>query len=211
MASYKLVYFDLKGRAEAIRILFKLANQPFEDKRIEFSEWPELKSKTPFHKLPMLEFTENSRTQVIPQSNSIVRFVAERFGLCGANDLEKAQCDAISEQVRDIFDSLVNIYLIKDNDEKNRSLDKALSESVPNGFKLIQNILESNQSGFLVGDKITYADVVLLISYEWLRDRKDEVLAKLPALKKHNDMICSIPVIAKHLEENKNVRLTILF
>ena len=45
MAAYKLVYFNLKGRAETCRILFELANQKYEDYRAEFSEWPELKPK----------------------------------------------------------------------------------------------------------------------------------------------------------------------
>jgi hypothetical protein len=44
----------LKGRAELIRHLFVLANQPFEDHRVEFSEWGALKNTLIFKQLPIL-------------------------------------------------------------------------------------------------------------------------------------------------------------
>jgi glutathione S-transferase len=194
---YRLSYFNLRGRAEPIRILFKLANQTFDDKRIEFSEWPQLKKTIQFEQLPILEVTENSKVTTIAQSNAIIRFLANRLGLSGANEFENAQCDMIAEQIRDVRDSLVVLYRMKDGDEKQQLLDKAMSESVPNGYKLVQNVLERSQSGFLVGDKISYVDVILVLSYDWLRERKDEILSQLPTLKKHHDKICSIPVIAE--------------
>ena len=57
MANYKLTYFDLKGRAEPIRMLFELANQPYEDCRVPFDKWAELKPQFPFHQLPILEIS----------------------------------------------------------------------------------------------------------------------------------------------------------
>lgn len=42
---YKLTYFDIRGRAEPIRLLFAVAQVPFEDKRIAGQEWPSLKSR----------------------------------------------------------------------------------------------------------------------------------------------------------------------
>ena len=42
-ADYKLIYFDGRGRAELIRLIFVAANQTFEDSRIDVTKWPELK------------------------------------------------------------------------------------------------------------------------------------------------------------------------
>lgn len=210
---YKLIYFNLKGRAEVIRILFKLANQPFEDVRIEFDQWPEQKQKSLFKQLPILEVTEDSKTTIIAQSNAIIRFVADRFGFNGENDLERAKHDMVSEQIRDVFESLVSIYRIKDENEKKQLLDKSMNENTLNGYRLVQNILDANTNGngFLIGNKLSYVDILLLISYDWLRDRKKEVLSKLPALEQHEQKISKIPVVEQHLTENKDIRVTILF
>ena len=45
MPSYKLIYFDARGRGETARMLFKLAGVDFEDKRVDYpsAEWDELK------------------------------------------------------------------------------------------------------------------------------------------------------------------------
>ena len=108
MAEYKLVYFNLKGRAESSRILFELAKQKYEDYRAEFSEWPELKLKQVFQQLPVLEITEDGKKSVIAQSHTIERFLASRFGLDGKNDIERAHCDMVAEQVRDIIDAFLS-------------------------------------------------------------------------------------------------------
>ena len=43
MPSYKLTYFNGRGRAEAMRIMFEVAGVPFEDVRVEGEKWAELK------------------------------------------------------------------------------------------------------------------------------------------------------------------------
>lgn len=40
---YKLIYFNGRGRAEVIRLLFAQTNTSYEDVRIEKDQWPELK------------------------------------------------------------------------------------------------------------------------------------------------------------------------
>jgi hypothetical protein len=43
MPSYKITYFNAAGRAEITRLVLVAAGQKFEDKRIEFKDWPALK------------------------------------------------------------------------------------------------------------------------------------------------------------------------
>lgn len=42
--AYKLHYFNAKGLAEPIRFLFAYGRLPYEDIRIEYKEWPAIKS-----------------------------------------------------------------------------------------------------------------------------------------------------------------------
>jgi glutathione S-transferase len=154
------------------------------------------------------------KTSVIAQSNSIVRFVANRLGLAGRNDIERAHSDMIMEQIRDVFDSLIGVYILKeDNPDKKIRLEKIIAETAPDRFKAIQNILEANKdgNGFLVGNQVSCADLALINVYDWLRERKGEVLAKLPALQQHEAKIRSLPQLTEYLKKNDSVRLTILF
>ncbi|KAK7485113.1 hypothetical protein BaRGS_00023653 [Batillaria attramentaria] len=43
MASIKLVYFDIRGRAEFIRLVLEAAGQEYEDERVQFADWPTVK------------------------------------------------------------------------------------------------------------------------------------------------------------------------
>jgi len=41
--SYKLTYFNGRGRAELSRLIFAQAGVQYEDVRVEHSDWPQLK------------------------------------------------------------------------------------------------------------------------------------------------------------------------
>lgn len=93
MSQYKLIYFNLRGRAELARLLFAAAGQQYEDARIERESWPSLKASTPFGQLPVLEVTEGGKTLQLAQSLAIARFLARKFHLDGTSELEKAEVD----------------------------------------------------------------------------------------------------------------------
>lgn len=40
---YKLIYFDIRGRAEPVRMMMALAGQEYEEENISFDDWPEVK------------------------------------------------------------------------------------------------------------------------------------------------------------------------
>ena len=40
MPTYKLTYFDIRGRAEMTRMTFAAAGVEFEDCRVQFQDWP---------------------------------------------------------------------------------------------------------------------------------------------------------------------------
>ena len=80
----KLIYFDLRARAEPARLLLAYAGQDYQDERIPWIStdeypWQQMKPSTPFGQLPLLVW--NGET--ISQSISIARFLATEFGLAG--------------------------------------------------------------------------------------------------------------------------------
>lgn len=212
---YALTYFDFRGRAEVHRLLFAVAGQEFEDKRVSLADWRACKSNYTFEQLPMLEVTENDdkTTHHIAQSHAITRFLAQRFNLAGRNDIERAQCDMINEAIVDMFNVYLGIYKEQNRDELVKKLDEASRGEIADRLARIQKLLEENKDGdgFLVGNSLSYADVQLVNFYDLLRDKRDEVLDRLPLLKAHNHKIRSIPAIAEHIARNEHVHLSILF
>jgi glutathione S-transferase len=51
---YSLHYFNGRGRAEAIRLIFVQAGQKFEDIRHSSDEWAKMKSQMPLGQIPVL-------------------------------------------------------------------------------------------------------------------------------------------------------------
>ncbi len=45
MVHYKLIYFNVRGRAELARLILHYAQVPFEDHRVEGAQWPQLKAR----------------------------------------------------------------------------------------------------------------------------------------------------------------------
>jgi glutathione S-transferase len=98
MPSYKLTYFPIRGLGEFIRLIFHYAKVPFEDNRISFEDWPNLKSSKlsasmyltkiitdmPHGKIPVLEFDG----KILPESFAIARYISRQHGnllvVCGS-------------------------------------------------------------------------------------------------------------------------------
>merc|ERR1711976_895085 len=75
MPSYKLTYFNGRGRAEGIRMTLAASGVEYEDKRITFEEWGALKPNVPFNGLPMLE----ADGKQLGQSGAILRFLGKEL------------------------------------------------------------------------------------------------------------------------------------
>lgn len=75
--SLKLTYFDIEGVAEPVRLALALAGVPFEDVRVKFPDWPELKPKTPYGQLPILQIDDNP--EVMTQSGAMLRYCGKVF------------------------------------------------------------------------------------------------------------------------------------
>ena len=69
--TYKLTYFDIRGRAEFIRFMFAATNRVYEDNRITAVGWPGIKSVMPFEQLPVLEIDRGNQKILLAQSQAI--------------------------------------------------------------------------------------------------------------------------------------------
>eukprot|EP00750_Incisomonas_marina_P000351 INCI10262.1.p1 GENE.INCI10262.1~~INCI10262.1.p1 ORF type:complete len:289 (-),score=46.40 INCI10262.1:82-852(-) len=69
---HELVYFDIAGKGEPIRLAFTYAGIPFVDTRMQGDDWPRLKPKTKFGQVPLVRTPSGSE---LFQSASILRYI----------------------------------------------------------------------------------------------------------------------------------------
>jgi len=172
MPSYKLQYFDIRGLAETARFIFAVAKVPYEDARFslkfgtpgDFStiirpEFDAAKASGELDislgKVPYLEVDGVK----IGQSKAIERYLAREFGLMGATAIEGAQVDQLCETVRDIKDAYQKVRGIKDEEEKKAAMEKWFKEDLPGHVKLAEKSLPAGPGPWLVGSKISLADL----------------------------------------------------
>ena len=79
----QLVYFNLGGRAEPIRLLLNHAKISYEDVRLDFAEFAKLKAegKFPSGQVPVYITDEGCE---LNQSNAILRALGAQYGYYGS-------------------------------------------------------------------------------------------------------------------------------
>lgn len=70
-----ITYFPIRGRVECSRLILEHVGATYEDKRISFQEWGELKVTLPYGQLPYYQDDEVS----IPQSQAMVRHLGRKY------------------------------------------------------------------------------------------------------------------------------------
>uniref|UniRef100_H2ZGW2 glutathione transferase n=1 Tax=Ciona savignyi TaxID=51511 RepID=H2ZGW2_CIOSA len=93
MTSYKLYYFNARGRAESTRLLFAAAGVAYEDYRYEREEWGIAKPSMPFGQLPVLEVNGTK----YGESAAINRYLAKKFNMMGKDDESALRIDSYAE------------------------------------------------------------------------------------------------------------------
>ncbi|KAH9496333.1 Glutathione S-transferase 1 [Bulinus truncatus] len=155
MPSYKLTYFNARGRAELARVLFVLGGQEFEDERIQMQDWPSLKATTPFGQLPVLDVDDKQ----IAESVAIVNYLAGEFGYYGRTNIDKLAIDQVVCLVQDAINAAVQALFEAPIEDREEVATKFLQEEIPKYFKMLDKLLEANGTGYFVGDSLTLADL----------------------------------------------------
>jgi len=195
MSTYKLTYFNVKARAEIIRLIFAAAGVEYEDVRIPRDQWPSLKSATPFGQIPILEVDGVT----LCQSNAIARYLARKFNLAGKTELDQARGDMLVECFVDTLDPLVAFFRATDETKKAEAKKKYVEEQLPAYLTLLEGLLTANHGGnkFFVGDELTWVDLAFLNYVDWLKHATDEPLAKHPKLAALKERVTKLPRIAE--------------
>ncbi len=186
--SYKLIYFGVQARAELARMLFRYANVEFEDVRINRDEWATLKQEVKFGQVPILEINGKP----VAQSQAIVRYLAQKFGYLPTDPDAALPVDELYSFINsDISDKQFMGSLFQDAEAKEKYRSDYFGNQLPTKLGYLEKILESNGTGYLVGDKLTLADLAfvdfaqrVLFDKDWI-ERTKPVLERFPKVSEY--------------------------
>ncbi|PIO62764.1 hypothetical protein TELCIR_15663, partial [Teladorsagia circumcincta] len=127
----------------------------------------------PFGQIPVLEVDGKQ----LAQSHAIARYVARQFGHSGKTPFDEALVDSIADQYKD-FDSAAwpffAVLLGFEKGDLEYQLQNAFGPARDKLFTCLTKFLQHNDSGYLVGDSLTWADLLLA--------ELDTYSEKIPAL-----------------------------
>ncbi|XP_018336155.1 glutathione S-transferase [Agrilus planipennis] len=189
---YKLIYFNSRGRAETIRLIFAYAGVEYEDVRIPKERWNEYKKKTPFGRLPVLEIDGKP----VAETLAIARYLAKVYGLNGKNDWEDLKCDELVGALDDLKQGVGQFRREEDPVKKEELKVKLMREIIPFYLAKFEKIVSEN-NGHCVGSNVTWCDLLFAASLESFENVFGKTaLEQYPSLKALKESVYNIPSIA---------------
>jgi len=200
MTTYKLTYFDFDGgRAEPIRIAFHAAGIEFEDNRLSFSEFGEMRHETRFNALPVLEID----AAAVTQSNGMSRYVGKLAGLYPEDDVQALYCDEALGAVEDTYHHIVRTFGLQD-DELKKAREKLVDGWLSVYLRGLSELLARGGGVYFADSRLTVADLKVFVQIRSLTAGTldhvptDLVQRLAPNLVEHQARIESDPLVVAY-------------
>lgn len=200
MSAYKLDYFDFSGgRGEPIRIAFHAAGVTFEDNRLSFEQFGEMRQSTPFNSLPVLEIDGAA----ITQTNGILRYVGKLGGLYPSDDLQALYCDEVMGAVEHLSYHIGQTMRLPD-DELRAAREKLVEGWLTTFVHGIDGLLTRGGGQYFADSRLTVADLKTFIQTRWLCSGtldhipSDFVQKLAPGLIAHQQRVEKEPVVVAY-------------
>ncbi|KAI6187393.1 Cytosolic glutathione S-transferase 2B [Aphelenchoides besseyi] len=203
MPKYQLKYLNLRAKGEPIRLLLNFVQESFEDHRENYYEFAKNKDRYPMPRLPQL--IVDGKLEIC-YTVPILKYLARKHGLDGESDEEKAQCDVLGARIAEYQNQLKPwVYCLMGLTPPERLDELTTSVFIPvvqqDYAPVFENHLEKTNTGYLVGDKLTWIDFMaacftdMCVSFGSL-----ESLENFRRLNYHRNAVFALPQIQEHLK-----------
>uniref|UniRef100_A0A8C5PHK5 Glutathione S-transferase n=1 Tax=Leptobrachium leishanense TaxID=445787 RepID=A0A8C5PHK5_9ANUR len=157
LSGYKIIYFDVRGRCEGMRILLADQGAEWNEEVLTFDQWlkGDQKAKAVFGQLPGFQDGDC----VLYQSNAIMRYLARKHGVYGKDLVTQSRVDMMNDGVEDL--RVKYLRMVYQNYEEGK---EPYIQSLPAELKHFERALRENNNGqsFIVGNEISFADYNLV-------------------------------------------------
>ena len=193
-----VTYFDVRARAEPIRLILEEMGVQYEDHQITDQEWSKLRSSTPFGWLPVYRDGDLE----IWQSHAIYRHLARIHNLYGSDEAERIRCDVVEEAFADL-NTLIGRAPWRPDFNKTRAdfIERELSPVLGR----LESFLRTNAAGssFWVGSRLTFVDLIALSLLDCTGVIFPEAMRGHSGLQEFCDGIARRPRIAAYLRSDR--------
>jgi len=202
MPEIKLLYFDLYGRGEIIRLILKYAGVDFKDERmpapfVDDTEWKKVKPTLPGGQLPVLYWDG----EMMAQSMTISRFLANQFNLAGRTNLDSALIDEMVDHIQDMNDGAYRAFFEPDEDKKKEKFEQYEKETLPRMLGMIERRMVSGGGQYLAANTLSWADLHFVQSILVLRKMFPSVLDSFSHLAGLVARVTELPNIKEYLAQ----------
>jgi glutathione S-transferase len=186
------------GRAEPVRLAFKVASMPFEDCILTGESWEGIKPTTPWGQVPVLEVDGKP----LAQSRAILNYVGRQTGLYPSDPFEGAKV----EEFCDTVEECVSAVLAASYGQSGEAKLEARQRVAAPGSKLhewlgkLDAALGRSRSGYAVGSQLTIADLRIFCELSamvsgWYDGLPRTLLGRYASIQKHRAMVAKLPKV----------------
>ncbi|NXS57373.1 GSTA2 transferase, partial [Brachypteracias leptosomus] len=194
----KLHYTKGRGKMESIRWLLAAAGVEFEEQFIETKEDLEKLCKggvLMFQQVPLVEIDGMKMVQ----TRAILSYIAAKYNLYGKDLKERAWIDMYVEGTTDLMGMIMYLPL-QPADTKDKHLALIIERATTRYFPVYEKALKDHGYDYLVGNKLSWADIHLLEAILMTEECKPDVLSAFPLLQAFKGRISNVPTIKKFLQ-----------
>ncbi|TMW63432.1 hypothetical protein Poli38472_002373 [Pythium oligandrum] len=193
----KFSYFSFSGRGEITRLALVYGGIPFEDDRVDFVTFGELKQTCPLGQLPLLEVDDKT----FPQSMAIARYAGRLAGIYPTDPLAALKVDVVLETMMELLVEVVQfVHHNMEAAEKEKKRSELTKARLPQIYSSIEKHVEGE---YLLGNVISLGDLHLFdITSNMVQPNfPDFDLASFPKVQGIINAVASTPSIAKYMAE----------
>ncbi|XP_058162868.1 glutathione S-transferase A1-like [Dasypus novemcinctus] len=193
-----LHYINARGRMESIRWLLAAAGVEFEEKFLETAEdLAKLRSdgSLMFQQVPMVEIDGMK----LAQTRAILNYIASKYNLYGKDIKERALIDMYVEGVADLGEMIL-LLPICPPEQKDEKIALIKERTTNRYFPAFEKVLKSHGQDYLVGNKLSRADIQLVELLYYVEELDASLIASFPLLKALKSRVSSVPTVKKFLQ-----------
>jgi glutathione S-transferase len=193
-----ITYFNVRGRAEVIRLILEERAVAYGERRVTLEEWPALKPTLPFGQLPCYE----QGALRIFQSHAIYRHLARQHDLYGRDETERVRCDVVEEACVDAQNDIGGFFWKPDFAALRVQYE---AHHLPQLLDRMQRLLLENRgsAGFWCGEQLSYVDFLAWHFLDYVRAFSMPTLQRFAALYAFKQRIDNRPRIASYLASSR--------